>query len=194
MIPRFGVARAILYVATVEVRAVDPASHSADGNQPRSITVYRDHLGRVRKDSFYDSGRLMGISFWDPAKPVITTLQVVAKTGFEAPSQSPDRELAKKTWTTIPLPPRKILGLDTVGFRYVRTPAKEGGVAEHSGLVVEDWFSPEACVVLLHHLEEPKTGTRDEEVTKLERVEPDAKLFEVPKDFKVTPWPAPVQK
>lgn len=173
------------FVATVLVVGSRPDQVSQqDQNHSQQEQMYRDAAGTLRTDSFYDSGAPMTILLKSPTAPVVTMLKVVDKAAFELPAPFPDRSQASETWRVSALPGRKILGLDTVGFRYIRTLHTKADSSEAPTTIVEDaWFSPTACMVLERHVTNSAAGSVDERVVRLEQREPDPKLFEIPSEY-----------
>jgi hypothetical protein len=173
------------YVATLETTSTSiDQPVEPDHARPHQVKAYRDTAGDLRTDALYDSGLPMTILFRSPAKPVMMMLNVVEKTGIEIPVSFPDRSRASEFWSVSTLPARNILGLETVGLRYIHTLAAKPGSRKTSATVVEDyWMSLTACVVLERHLTNPLVGSLEERVTKLEQREPDPKLLEIPPEY-----------
>lgn len=183
--PEIWGCRAHPYIATLEVKNTPTDNGSQpDQSHPRQLKVYRDSSGHLRTEAFYDNGSPMTVLLKGPTDPTVIMLKVAGKTGFELPEPPPDRSRASNIWTVSTLPKRDILGLEAVGFRYVRTVSPK---PESSGAAVtvveEDWFSPAACMVLERYVTNSTGSSQDERVVSLERHEPDPSLFEIPPQY-----------
>jgi hypothetical protein len=83
-----------------------------------------------------------------------------------------------------PLGTKQMEGLTVVGRRFTATvlsaTKENGGTVE---IVDEVWESPELRLVIASRTSDPRSGMRDDRVTKIRRTEPPAHLFEVPADY-----------
>jgi hypothetical protein len=79
-----------------------------------------------------------------------------------------------------------IAGVSADGTRTTTTiPANAIGNERALDIVREKWYSSDLQIVLRSKQEDPRFGETSYEVTKLERVEPTAALFEVPSDYTI---------
>lgn len=157
---------------------------SVNGNNPPQTHVLvadvcRDSTGRVREQSFYDSGRPMTVSLRDPSKNTQILMFVVRKNFIVYGTPRP----IEGGWTVQLLPSRDIDGLPADGLRFTRTiPATVDGKVTPDTMVDEEWVSNSLGIVL-----EQKTishsGTTIKTASHLEKVEPDPALFTVPSDY-----------
>jgi hypothetical protein len=77
-----------------------------------------------------------------------------------------------------------IEGVPTIGKRFsTRLPLGVTGVG-----VAERWVSPDLKVVIYSRSEDAAIGVVEYTLTNIDRTEPTADLFEVPKDYNVTPF------
>jgi hypothetical protein len=84
-----------------------------------------------------------------------------------------------------------IEGIEAEGTRTVTTiPAGEVGNEKPIEIVSERWYSNALQIVLLTRHTDPRFGETVYRVTNINRAEPDAALFVVPADYKVTDGPA----
>jgi hypothetical protein len=81
-------------------------------------------------------------------------------------------------------------GLVVTGVRTTRTiPAGEIGNDKPLSIVTEVWTSPELKTIIYSKRTDPRMGEHTFKLTNIVRAEPDASLFTVPPDFKVTSGP-----
>ena len=143
--------------------------------------VYRDSEGRVRTESFYDSGRPMAVSIQDPIKNTYTYMMVAGKTvsTVDLPRTGPPPP--GKGWEVERLPSRVIDGIPAEGVRFTRTihQAPDG----KDTIVEEDWLSNKLSVVLERKVQSQRTGTTTDTVSSFKQTEPDPALFTVPSDY-----------
>jgi len=84
-------------------------------------------------------------------------------------------------------------GVVVNGTRTTRTiPAGEIGNEKPIEIVTEVWTSPDLKTIVYSKRTDPRMGEETFQLTNIERSEPDASLFTVPQDFKVTKGPRPV--
>ena len=179
------------YIATVIVSGTSPStSNSNQNNSAREQIVFRDDAGRVRADSFYDSGQLMVSTVRDPAKQTMVISTPVRKEanvihGRTAGYMPPDAYMPPGTgWVVESLPPKMIAGvLKVPGQRFTRTFSVNGKTDTQ---IVEDWTAPELGIVLEHTASDSLRGTSESQrVTHLVLSNPDASLFEIPPGYSV---------
>jgi hypothetical protein len=78
-------------------------------------------------------------------------------------------------------------GVQVTGVRTTRTIAV--GIIGNDrpiAIVTEVWTSPELKTIVLSKRNDPRMGEQTFKLTNIQRGEPDASLFVVPSDFKVT--------
>lgn len=96
------------------------ASTIRDGSKPQQTRtseedVVRDSLGRVRTETFYESGRPNSVSIRDPNKNTFTFLKIVNKTAFIISLPKHMGPSPEKGWDVEPLPSRVIAGIPAEG-------------------------------------------------------------------------------
>jgi hypothetical protein len=155
-----------------------PQKHSSEAN------VYRDAEGRVRTETFYDSGQPMAVIIEDPVKNTYTSMMVVGKTVSVFDLSRLGIPPSGRGWTVERLPSRVIDGISAEGVRFTRTiPAPAGGNGSPDMIVEEDWISNRLGVVLEQKIENRRTGTITKTASDFKQVEPDPALFTVPSDY-----------
>lgn len=83
-------------------------------------------------------------------------------------------------------------GLSVQGKRITRTiPAGQIGNEHALQVVTETWYSPDLQATVMSKTDDPRTGETVYKLTNVTRAEPDASLFQVPADYKVTQGPGP---
>jgi len=146
--------------------------------------VYRDSEGRVRTETFYDSGQPMAVSIQDPIKNTFTFMKVVGKTvsTVDLPRIGPPPP--GRGWDVERLPPRVIDGISAEGVRFTRTihQAPDGSAITDT-IVEEDWLSNKLGVVLERKFQSQRTGTTTDTISSFKQTEPDPALFTVPSDY-----------
>ena len=133
------------------------------------------------------------------AGPATSTRMFIARSGGAAPSDAPPppppmaiamgkvggEDHAEAT--TEDLGSQTIEGLLVTGVRTSRTiPAGEIGNEKPITSVTEVWTSPDLKVIVYSKRTDPRMGEQTYKLTNIVRAEPDASLFTVPGDFKVT--------
>lgn len=92
--------------------------------------------------------------------------------------------------TTEDLGSQTMEGVLVSGVRTTRTiPAGQIGNEKPISIVTEVWTSPDLKTVVYSKRSDPRIGEQTFKLTNLVRAEPDASLFTVPADFKVTDGP-----
>jgi hypothetical protein len=92
--------------------------------------------------------------------------------------------------TTEDLGTQNMEGLQVTGVRTTRTiPVGEIGNEKPIVIVTEVWTSPDLKTVVYSKRSDPRMGEQTFKLTNITRAEPDASLFTVPADFKVTDGP-----
>jgi hypothetical protein len=159
------------------------------------VNVCRDSAGRVRTESFYDSGLPMAVSVRDPNKNTMTQMMVVGKTFFVISVPRPMNPPPGRGWTVERLAARVIDGFPVEGLRFTRTiPANANGNDAPDSVIDEEWLSNNLGVVLEEKTESQRIGTTTKKVSQLKQVEPDPTLFTVPSDYSVRQAEPPAQR
>jgi hypothetical protein len=92
--------------------------------------------------------------------------------------------------TTEDLGTQTMEGLLVTGVRTTHTiPAGQIGNEKPLLIVTEVWTSPDLKTVVYSKRSDPRMGEQTFKLTNLVRTEPDASLFTVPADFKITDGP-----
>ncbi|MGB9430662.1 MAG: hypothetical protein WBQ89_00340 [Candidatus Acidiferrum sp.] len=88
------------------------------------------------------------------------------------------------------LGPETMEGLPVTGTRTTRTiPAGEIGNEKPISIVTEVWTSPDLKTIVYSKRSDPRMGEQTFKLSNIVRAEPDASLFTVPADFKLTDGP-----
>lgn len=78
-------------------------------------------------------------------------------------------------------------GLTVQGTRITRTiPSGQIGNEHTLQIVTERWYSPDLQTTVMSTTTDPRTGVSSYKLTNVSRAEPDASLFQVPADYKLT--------
>ena len=115
----------------------------------------------------------------------------------DAPSPPPAIVIAKSLGseehaevTTEDLGTETVEGLLVTGARTTRTiPAGEIGNEKPISIVTEVWTSPDLKTIVYSKRSDPRMGEQTFKLANIVRAEPDASLFTVPADFKLTDGP-----
>jgi hypothetical protein len=174
-------------------------STTVSGNAPQTrvseMNVYRDSAGRVRTETFYDSGKPMAVSLRDPAKNTMTNMMIVSKSASVISLPRPVIPAPGEGWTVERLPSRVIDGIPVDGLRFTRTvPATAAGNGAPYTLIDEEWISSKLGVVLEQKTENQRTGTATKIVSQFKQAEPDPTLFSIPGDYSVQQSGPPAQR
>jgi len=95
--------------------------------------------------------------------------------------------------TTEDLGSQTMQGVTVTGTRTTRViPKGQIGNDAPISIVTEVWTSPELQTVVYSKRTDPRMGVQTFQLTNISRTEPDASLFTVPSDFKVTEGPKPI--
>ncbi len=121
----------------------------------------------------------------------------VSAVGGPLPAPPPPMYIQKMTIadddaqaTTEDLGIQTMEGLQVSGVRTTRTiPAGEIGNEKPIAIVTEVWTSPDLKTVVYSKRSDPRMGEQTFKLTNIVRAEPDASLFTVPADFKVSDGP-----
>jgi hypothetical protein len=113
-----------------------------------------------------------------PPLPAVTI--DMAKSGSEEHAEVSTENLGTQTME----------GLTVTGVRTTRTiPAGEVGNEKPISIVTEVWTSPDLKTIVYSKRTDPRMGEQTFKLTNVVRGDPDASLFTVPADFKVTDGP-----
>ncbi|HEY1471333.1 MAG TPA: hypothetical protein VGF61_20010 [Candidatus Acidoferrum sp.] len=120
----------------------------------------------------------------------------VSVTGGQMPAPPPPMVLQKTLIddeaqaATEDLGTQNMEGLQVTGVRTTRTiPAGEIGNEKPIVTVTEVWTSPDLKTVVYSKRSDPRMGEQTFKLTNITRAEPDASLFTVPADFKLSDGP-----
>jgi len=188
----------------------------ADGNkidQTITGTIARDSQGRTRRDMTL-SGAIVASTNGGPAPHAVFINDPVAnksyilhpdsKIAVQVPFRPVKRVLrafredvrtgAKRRFAnetrTMDLGEKVIDGVMTHGTRVTRTiPAGQIGNERPIVIVKERWYSADLQMNVLTTTNDPLTGNTVLQLTNIQRVEPDASLFQVPADYTVRHGP-----
>jgi hypothetical protein len=161
----------------------------------------RDSLGRTRNEARNwinpttgEEPRLTRIELYDPATRMRTNLFALTKLAapwvLGTPSTSSPNNGDKPETTRESLGGDVIEGITALGNRVTRVyPAGALGNDRPLTIVTESWFSEDLKIALLTKRTDPRYGVQTVRVTELSRLEPDASLFAVPENYKVTNVP-----
>ncbi|MBZ5528736.1 MAG: DUF4412 domain-containing protein [Acidobacteriia bacterium] len=206
--PGDGAVKSVPYSA----KALTERTHVlGDGNRIHRTTesaVYRDGQGRFRREFTLPAGGPMN----DSGKPrsFIVIRDPGAGTGFlliperkiarKLPARMQERraegrerfqEMRKKMEAsgevkTESLGTKTIAGVPAEGKRITRViPAGKIGNEKAIEITNEVWYSKELHAVVLLKRNDPRNGSTTYQLTDIQRKEPDAKLFQVPSDYKI---------
>jgi hypothetical protein len=135
---------------------LDPVSHTARMAQPRNFTLNSATPGA------------------NEPQP-----EARAKTGHARSQQAQAK--------TEDLGTQTMEGLAVQGKRITRTiPAGQIGNEHQLQIVTEIWYSADLQTTVMSKTDDPRTGEAIYKLTSISRAEPDAALFQVPADYKVT--------
>lgn len=149
-----------------------PAPHAVFINDPVADTSYILHP---------DSKIAVQVPF-RPVKRILRAFRDDVGTGAK-------RRFANETATT-DLGDKVINGVTAHGTRITRTiPAGQIGNERPIVIVEERWYSPDLQMNVLTTTNDPLTGNTVFQLTNIQRVEPDASLFQVPADYTVRHGP-----
>ena len=158
----------------------------------------RDTRGRTRNEArnwinptTTEEPRLTRIELYDPATRTRTNLFPLTKlarqwvVGTSSTSQTNPGAMPETTRES--LGSDVMEGLPVQGTRTTQLyPAGAMGNDRPLAIVTESWFSEDLKIALLTRRNDPRYGAQIVRVTELSRQEPDASLFDIPKDYKVT--------
>jgi len=196
-----GIVLAQPCIAAEKVVEVKPLADGTKITRQTEQRKWRDSQGRFRKEvTQVEDGQepvFQIATIVDPVKNTVTTLHMDTKTAsvIHLPEGTLNKyvDLDDKELYAMPgvqvkvekLQGKTIAGVYAVGRRVTRT--RPPGTIGNDKTVVsvsERWVSPDIKLVLATRMEDPRE-LLTREVTHLERVEPDASMFQVPADFTV---------
>jgi hypothetical protein len=157
----------------------------------------RDLLGRTRNEArnwINPSGEepiLTRIELYDPATRMRTNLFPLAKLATQWAASTPSTSLPKKgdksEITRESLGEDVIEGIPVRGTRVTQVyPTGTLGNDRPLTIVTESWFSQDLKIALLTKRADPRYGVQTVRVTELLEREPEASLFAIPENYKVT--------
>jgi hypothetical protein len=136
---------------------LDPASKTAHTSQPRLVTLNSMPAGANEPEA---EGHGRG-----------------GHERSQAQAQTKTEDLGTQTME----------GLTVQGKRITRTiPAGQIGNEHELHIVTKVWYSPDLQTTVMSTTNDPRTGLSTYKLTSISRTEPDASLFQVPADYKVT--------
>ena len=185
----------------------------ADGNRIHRKTeskLYRDSAGRTRREGTLPALGPLGDSQQLPA--ITAIYDAVTGTNYLL---EPDTKIARALPALPPLPPlpadglkakhregegdhpsgkpaveslgtRSIDGINAEGLRYTWTIAG-GKIGNEQPIVItfERWYSPELKLLIMSKRNDPRFGETTYQLKNIDRQEPAAALFRVPRDYTV---------
>jgi hypothetical protein len=188
-------------IAVEKTIEITPLADGTKITKRTEVRKWRDSQGRFRKEKalvadgqepVFDVATIL-----DPVKNTVTTLHMDTKTAsvvhlppgtLHPYVDRDDKEILTHPGVKVKvekLDGKTIAGVYAVGRRETRT--RPPGTINNDKTVVsvsERWVSPDLKLLLASSMDDPREQlTR--EVTHLERVQPDASLFEVPADYTV---------
>jgi len=187
-------------VTTTWVRALADGSTLTIQNHR---TIARDNSGRVFQErrNLYPAGdpsedRIRQLEFGDPGAHVIYLCQPDARTCeersyFASTAPAPlipagMLDNGRIFLTRIDLGRDTVSGVETVGTRETRT-ISPGTIGNDRAIAIvkEFWFSPQLGINVIEKREDPRVGTQTFTVDPISLGEPDARLFDIPPDYRV---------
>jgi len=164
-------------------------------------TIARDSRGRTHNENRYyltpkdnGQGRIRDITIYDPATRIKTTLTPATLTATLAmpPPAKPQPQQPPAPKVVRPPIPREDLGFSIIdgwpvhGYRQSSTiPAGATGNDKPITITDEYWYSDELHMNITLKHTDPQHGTQFVTLTQLSRNEPDAKMFEIPAEYKI---------
>lgn len=184
------------------VQKISTTTHRADGTtltQYKTERKWRDSQGRFRREiATTKEGRepvFQVATILDPVQNTITTLHLDTKTAtvvhlppgtLHPYVDADDREMLAAPGVQIKvehLNEKVIMGVNVAGRRVTRI--RPPGTIGNSQTIVsvnERWDAPDLKIMMSRTLDDPRQS-ENSEVTELNRIEPDAALFQVPSDY-----------
>jgi hypothetical protein len=153
--------------------------HMQDGNLAVDAIEIRDQAARTivvltPSNSTAHLSHLPVVQSPDPGQPAL-----------DQPTNQTDQPPALRT-TVDKLSPQSVAGVLTEGTRTTSIiPIGTGSSERDITVVTECWRSPELKIVLRMTQDDPRKDMRTEEVTELQRSEPNPALFHIPSDYTV---------
>jgi hypothetical protein len=183
-------------------------------NGSHSITtmttrLYRDSEGRTREERFIpmregapEEPKPKNTVILDPVKGIgfvfnlrgHVAVRTVCEPAMPRPPQalSTQQQMAIEKLSRVPPPNKESLGTQMMEGMLVTGeretapyPAGSAGNDKPFKSITERWFSPELQMNILVTSSDPRTGETIDQITKLDRSEPDASLFLPPSDYVV---------
>jgi hypothetical protein len=204
------------YSAVIEDRHSQTLANGTNIDLVAGVTKqYRDALGRVRMEHYsVHDGQTSEtpnlIEIIDPVagtrytlNPSTHTAQSLSTSQRPAPGivSSSDSSTpvavnaptiktgdgARPEFTHASLGNDSMLGVEVTGSRQtIVYPVGSRGNDQPITVVIETWRSNDLRIDMLRKQDDPRTGVVEWRVTQIDRVEPDASLFQVPADYTIT--------
>jgi hypothetical protein len=183
------------FSATVEVRT-DVVSTDGTWSVRRTMNkIARDSAGRIHNErrllvpeSFRGDPRVLEVHLFDPLKMVnvfydpmthVATQRVLSVMPKMASAARPGAKVEDLGIQTL-------AGVEAKGLRYSFTiSAPASGTGQPIEITDEYWYSEELHLNILVQHHDPRTGLQAVVITKIDRGEPPASLFEIPDGYKV---------
>jgi hypothetical protein len=200
-------------VAQAEATRTLPDGNSFD--RKRIERMARDSRGRIYNEGHQNvpltapqQSPLMTIHIYDPDTRMNLLLNPYThvarqRTLPNQPSGVPPLNWAQVNSTFTPpgetvrledLGTSQMLGIDVHGYRRsVTLTEKASGTPQPVVVTDEYWYSEDLRLNMMIKHTDPRTGTLTVTVTKLDRVEPPAEMFEIPANYKVVDITPPAQ-
>jgi hypothetical protein len=186
----------IPYSAEATSEAIETLNN---GNKIKRTTkewIFGDSKGRVRRESehVFSNKTQKTINIRDPLAGFEYYLNPITKTAYRIPIKtfSPATQTVASAPTGFstrsePLEKKIIEGFETTGRRSITTIAA-GTVGNEQPIesISETWYSPELRTIIFTKRSDPRMGNYTYEMKNIKRGEPDAALFSVPVDYKIT--------
>jgi hypothetical protein len=200
------------YTASIKSTTVQKLANGTTVTHESTINVAHDSAGRVYHETHHITpdtlqGHQEGLYSYDINDQANRTWIHWISTRKEAfvehlpePSSAPrpsPTDATPETRTVAPLPQaevhteelgsKTIAGIAAIGTRTTRViPAGAEGNDQPLTVTDERWLAAGLSLLLLDIHDDPRTGTRTNEVTEVERGEPNASLFQIPEGYSVT--------
>jgi len=178
-----------------------------------SALIARDSQGRIHNESHEviptssaQDPVLFSTHIYDPNTRLNTFLNphthiARQRTLTHPPSTEPPSNWAQQESDTHPpnpnireedLGPGSLDGIDVHGYRRTITISEKASGTGRPVMVTDEyWYSEELRINILTKHNDPRTGELTVTVTRLNRDEPDAELFEIPSDYKLVDMTPP---
>ncbi len=155
---------------------------------PANKIAFKSHAGRGGAIAIANGQVLLDPVLARPApdgamnSKQVEPFQVGTKTGGKPDADTTKSDLGFETME----------GVLVQGTRITRTiPA--GAIGNEQPIIItsETWFSPDLKVLVMSKSDDPRMGETTYKLTRIQRAEPSATLFEVPSDYTIREGPGP---